>query len=371
MPKKICFVTNYHPKYNIGGAEVQCYYLASEFGRRGWDVSYVTFTSGNNHSGFDSENFRLIKIRRKTFIDAILKIITTLFKLKPDVIYCRLVCEGFIAASIYKKKFNAVMLWCPGHDMYCHKKSLYDHLMSTNQGLVSRLKNYVFYFGTLDAIRSTDITFAQNQFQYESLCSQKKGSHIYKMWNAHPVPPEFSLTRIKMALWVSNFNLRKRFPLFCELSRKISTELNYIACGRIPDIPDVSRQARQFINKNPQIDYRGEIGLEDVNNLLCHAMVLVHTSEAEGFPNVMIQSWLRGTPVLTFGIDPDNLIRNHGLGWVCGSVNEARHIIERLCSDQEYACEVMKRCRDFAVKHFSLERAVDKIIAALPDSAST
>lgn len=45
------------------------------------------------------------------------------------------------------------------------------------------------------------------------------------------------------------------------------------------------------------------------------ASVLLLTSELEGFPNVFIEAWLCGTPVLST-FDPDQLVSTKGLGWI-------------------------------------------------------
>jgi glycosyltransferase involved in cell wall biosynthesis len=38
----------------------------------------------------------------------------------------------------------------------------------------------------------------------------------------------------------------------------------------------------------------------------------------EGMPNVFLESWMRGVPVLSLQVDPDGIIARHGLGVAAG-----------------------------------------------------
>ena len=75
-------------------------------------------------------------------------------------------------------------------------------------------------------------------------------------------------------------------------------------------IQSVEDSARRL----PQLEFLCEVPVDEVNQILLRARALVTTSESEGFPNTHIQAWMRGVPVVSTGIDPDNLIKNEGLG---------------------------------------------------------
>ena len=44
------------------------------------------------------------------------------------------------------------------------------------------------------------------------------------------------------------------------------------------------------------------------------------------------QTWLRGIPVITFGVDPDDVIKKNKLGRVVNSVDDAKQTIEQYLS---------------------------------------
>ena len=48
--------------------------------------------------------------------------------------------------------------------------------------------------------------------------------------------------------------------------------------------------------------------------LISKSDALISTSEAEGFPNVFIESWYLGKPVISLHVDPSDIIKSNNLG---------------------------------------------------------
>ena len=62
---------------------------------------------------------------------------------------------------------------------------------------------------------------------------------------------------------------------------------------------------------------------DEVEGLFRAARVYVLSSEAEGFPNVLVEAWKNCTPVASLRVDPDGLIRQHDAGFVADDDPEA------------------------------------------------
>ena len=72
-------------------------------------------------------------------------------------------------------------------------------------------------------------------------------------------------------------------------------------------------------------------GMQDYFN---RAKCFVNTSDFEGFPNTFIQAGFAATPILSFSVNPDNLIDTRKLGCFCqNSLEKAVGFISSLDAD--------------------------------------
>ncbi|MCB2141254.1 hypothetical protein KQH27_00940, partial [bacterium] len=67
----------------------------------------------------------------------------------------------------------------------------------------------------------------------------------------------------------------------------------------------------------------------EVESILDSALVLLNTSELEGFPNTFLQAWRRGLPVISF-FDPGGVVLKNRLGFIVDSSQAAFEIIQKL-----------------------------------------
>jgi len=89
--------------------------------------------------------------------------------------------------------------------------------------------------------------------------------------------------------------------------------------------------------------------------------LLVNTSLIEGFSNTFIEAWLHGLPVITLEVDPDNLIKEHSLGKVPGSMEQMEADIKILMSDDKLWSLMSKKCRLFASEKFDIKEKVNAL----------
>jgi len=89
----------------------------------------------------------------------------------------------------------------------------------------------------------------------------------------------------------------------------------------------------------PNLRFSGPMPYEEAFRRFSAARVVVSTSQNEGFPNVFLQAWQLGIPVVSLRADPGAVIADRGLGRVAGGSLEqmAAQIRELLASDAERA----------------------------------
>ena len=66
--------------------------------------------------------------------------------------------------------------------------------------------------------------------------------------------------------------------------------------------------------KNPRFEALGGLSMEETLKWFEKAKVLVVTSDGEGFSNVFIQAWAYRVQILSLSVDPDDLLRDKGMG---------------------------------------------------------
>ena len=61
------------------------------------------------------------------------------------------------------------------------------------------------------------------------------------------------------------------------------------------------------------LNYIGSLTNSEVQDWISKSKLLINTSDAEGFSNTYIEAWANGVPVISHGVDPDDVIKNYGL----------------------------------------------------------
>lgn len=125
----------------------------------------------------------------------------------------------------------------------------------------------------------------------------------------NPLP----MTARKYVLWVGRADTDcKRADLCWELAR---------ACPQVPFLavmnpqePEITARLHNAAPANVRlIDH---VPWEASEALYRDALVLLNTSESEGFPNAFLQAAKHGVPILSRRVDPDGVLRREGWGLV-------------------------------------------------------
>jgi glycosyltransferase involved in cell wall biosynthesis len=107
----------------------------------------------------------------------------------------------------------------------------------------------------------------------------------------------------------------------------------------------------------PNIRWLGHVPYARVGELFEGAHVLLHTGngQQEGFPNVFLQAWAAGLPVVSTGVDPDGLLSGGGLGLCVDSAEQAAAAVARLKADAGLRQAIGVRAREHVMATHHLE----------------
>ena len=189
----------------------------------------------------------------------------------------------------------------------------------------------------LDMIASFDKIVVQSRKQHELLraCRQKKSIVI-----PNGIPLNGSICEVEkevpkdIILWVGSAQAIKQPWLFVSAAKRFSQE-NFVMImpDTSPEISYVVRDMASSLNNieiiNKQLSYRETMGY------FARSKIFVNTSFQEGFPNTFLQAGATKTPIVSWRVDPDEVLVRNEFGLVSGSDNEVLYAnIESLLNEK-------------------------------------
>jgi glycosyltransferase involved in cell wall biosynthesis len=350
--KRICIVTGAHSAKVQGGAQYQAGLLAEELGRRSaFEVYYLARQVDPKYRpgcyrirqvGFDRG-----VLRRSLLFDAPC-LIAALKVIKPSIIYQRVLHSYTGISAAYAATAGCRLIF--------HISSDLDVLPRSSEGgvrnIFSRAESVVGRYG----LRRADTIVAQTNRQSELLEQMLGRRADLVVPNFHPLPTEkIEKSTPTKVIWIGNFKRVKRPEIFVRLARELAplTESEFVMLGRTGDNEQFEDLHRE-IARTPNLVAVGERPLEHVNRYLAQGHILVNTSVAEGFSNTFIQAWMRGVPVVSLGVNPDNVLDKFSLGYSASSFDELKQLVVRLISDEPLRSALGENARKYAIQYHSL-----------------
>ncbi len=162
--------------------------------------------------------------------------------------------------------------------------------------------------------------------------------------------------------WVAMLREHKRPDLLVEVAKRCP-QVQFVLCGGVSrhrSQAGYSEQMLSALRALPNVDYRGLVPPEQSLAVIARAAALLSTSDSEGFPSTFLEAWTSGTPVVSLTVDPDQLLKNEGLGLLSGTIDQAAADIQRLVGQVALRETFGLRARDFVIRRHS-PKAVSKL----------
>jgi glycosyltransferase involved in cell wall biosynthesis len=217
-------------------------------------------------------------------------------------------------------------------------------------------------FGFLDrtirkyVIRNASQIICQAEYQNILMQSNYGRKCDLILPNIHPMPNNtIKKTLPTKIVWVANFKQLKQPELFIQLAEKFlySHQTKFIMIGK-PSSGAWQEQLFKKMNRLSNLEYRGELSIDEVNELLRGSHILVNTSRYEGFSNAYIQAWMRKVPVVTLNCDPDDLIKTKKMGFHSKTFQQMVQDVRNLVENKQLREEMGEKSQKFAFKTFSI-----------------
>lgn len=362
---KICFVLpDFFPETK-GGSELQAYVIARGLLKSGWKVHYIREREAGPRETKTAEGIELHSLpRRNTRLKWMN--LPSLFRImkrtRAHIWYCRATVSYVFPVWLAARACGGQVVWaCSKRDQLLGPVWKGRPKESFLPGALRDLDRVLFR----SVIRKIDLIVLQSHEQRAWL-ERIWGLDGPVIYNSHPSVPLREGPREPLVLWIGRLQPWKHPEHFMHVVRRLREKpYRFIAMGREIERTGTTGEFRKLEQWVPTFKYLGEVDREEVCSLLERGMLLVNTSELEGFSNTFIEAWLRGVPVVSLSEDPDGLIRDRGLGVVSGSLDRLVGDIEALMEQPAAWRETSARCRRFAEGHFNAEVNVPRLEAEL------
>lgn len=334
----------------IGGAEVQQMLLARALTQAGHDVhviiSDVEVKEAYNCDGITVHpcSFRYFGGNNIHFLMDTLRLIKLLKKIRADVNIVKCPLTLLFALSMYRRCFAGKLLFWLAHDMDVERRGWRSFSSVLFQLGIGRVDQCVF----------------QNQFQ------ENEGRRNYGLNGniINNIAPDIDVSdEIKDidVLWVGSCVAIKHPESFIALSKHLPQYsfrfvLSKMECNNLYDtvIAPELKNADNIMNL-------GQISYSEIHRIYARAKVLVCTSESEGFPNIFLQAWQQGVPVVSLKVDPSDIIKRNNLGFVSGDIAKAAEDIRLLLETDDLRRQMGERAKAYVLANHSSEAVVTAV----------
>ena len=369
MVKKpsVCFVSlkNFatlvdDPKFgNIGGAEIQQAIIGRNLAKRGYRVSFVTLDHGQDPE-MEIDGMHIIKAYDHNAGIRVLRFphprLTGLWRAMrradADIYYQRTngSITGIVAAFCrwHRRKF----VFAIASDASC--------VVSLPYYCTARHERVLYRYGLRRANLIIAQTMRQQKLLYENFgfnctvipnCAPEYG-HCLGGGNA------VESAQGRRLLWIGAFTPVKRLELLLDIAEQYQ-DLQFDVIGDGNSKSEYVQRLQSRAKSIPNVHLHGMVPHAYVHEFYQRAATLICTSHVEGFPNVFLEAWSHGLPIVST-FDPDNLITDKGLGKVGKDVSELAAGIHELLDSPDQWRIVSQSAREYFRENHSVDKAMER-----------
>ena len=205
-------------------------------------------------------------------------------------------------------------------------------------------------------LKKADCVLVQNTFQQEELGRQYnlKGKLIRNVYDG-TISDEIKKEK-NYVIVVSNIQPKKQYEIMLNVAEKLK-EIHFQMIGRGEGL--YFNKIFSKCNKLSNVKLYTDIKRDELLDKYQNAYLLLHTAKAEGFPNVFLEAWARGIPVVSLKIDPDGVIGKYRLGFVTQNISELITAVTSLINNRKIRQSMGVNCVKY-VKDYHTPEVINK-----------
>jgi glycosyltransferase involved in cell wall biosynthesis len=325
-----------------GGGELQIALLAKALAKAGHEVIIVDFMA--KETSYIQNGIKVINIKGwnegirifRTFTHRLPNLYKTLKDQQADVYYCRIRDFRHILAyrAAHKLKAKFILGLASNLDAMNFSQRLKYHYLVSPGSLWLFSSGFLIELIQPFLLRKADLVIAQHELQKSFLKKKHIRSTILPNLIDCIEISEVSFQRTEDFIYVGSLDERKGFAEFFKLVQKTPSQ-SYKIIGQPRD-----KTASFYYNKLKEFDnvcLLGRLTHGETINHIASSKALISTSPMEGFPNVFVEAWACGIPVLSLYFDP-GVIEKQQLGKVFnGNLDDLAEEIQKFSVSSEFS----------------------------------
>lgn len=328
------------PTLENGGAETVLTRLVEEFAKDG--VKQVVISLQGNENDFN--HLQIVRFCPVIHAKEDLASVREVFLNHPDASILAWMYKGILKAHLWKKEFKAKqkIIWNIRRSSFCPKE-IYQ-------------KASLFFFGIYSKWTKASIIYCAHQAEiiHNRYGFYKGKSKVIQNRLAKKLPLDnidHSIIEGKYVLYVGRYNHAKGPDRLLEIAQTIlpkNPAYSLVIAG--------SGWTKEMIlsSLTEQVVLLGNV--KELVPLYTHATVLLFTSYTEGYPNVLVEAAVCGTPVIGFAAgDSPSILSDYRLGNLVTSQSsfckQLQQLMEKPLSSNEREDAAQK-----AISHFDFQK---------------
>jgi len=362
--KRLCIVVPTHWSVTVGGAQYQAKLITqAALASKDYEVFFLSAKVNVKEACDPDYSLQSISstigLHKVSFIFDSFQLIKKLQEIKPDVIYQRVGCTYTGVTSYYAKSHQCKMVWHIAHEWDVSPINLSPLKSLTMRYLEKKMLEY--------GIANATQIIAQTNDQ-KALLEQRYCRTASVIPNFHPEATEsIDKSGFITITWIANLKPWKRPELFLKLVNdcKDYENVRFIMIGKAMETDSEFDALLSKTIKLDNFNYLGECTQEKVNETLAQSHIFINTSLYEGFPNTFVQAWLRRNVVVSYTVNPDQVLSQKKIGY-CANSNYRNFKIQviKLIEDKALRESMASHSFDHAQSNHS-ESNVNKILELL------
>jgi len=159
-------------------------------------------------------------------------------------------------------------------------------------------------------------------------------------------------------LWVGGFKQAKRLELLLDIAEQLP-DLQFDIVGDGNRESEYVQCLLSRAKSMPNVHLHGKVSHAQVHQFYSRAAAVICTSHAEGFPNIFLEAWACGLPIVST-FDPDNLIADKDIGIVARDAKGLASGIRTLLGDPKRWRQVSDAARRYYLENHTIDAVMPR-----------